>query len=62
MGISVMKMHIVGVTSSTYMALSALVHLEYGIIQSRIITFFYNRSLVCLASSQYQEVKRYCGA
>lgn len=34
-----MKVHIVEVTSSTYTALSDLVHLEYGIVQSSVITF-----------------------
>lgn len=32
------------------------------IIQSSAITFLSNRSLVCLTSSQYQEVKNYCHA
>lgn len=32
------------------------------IIQSSTITFLSNRSLVCLTSSQYQEVRNYCHA
>lgn len=32
------------------------------IIQSSAITFLSNRSLVCLTSSQYQEVRNYCHA
>lgn len=57
-----MKMHTVRVASSIYTVLAALVHLEYGITQRSVITSFSDRSLVCLVSSQYQEVRRYCGA
>lgn len=54
-----MKMHTVRVASSIYMVLAALVHLEYGITQRSVVTSFSGRSLVCLVSSQYQEVRRY---